>query len=118
MWTQLASMLSAVIDLGADAEFRLEQHAAAECDSVGALEFVGRAVVDGDADPRPDVELTAEFCRDAGRRIAGFARGIESSENIGLERSRADPLAAPAELDVGAVLDVANCQSGDLMSWI
>ena len=59
MCTQLASTLSVVVDAGANAEFGLEQHAAAESDLVvgGSWNLLGRAVVDGDPEPGTDVDL-------------------------------------------------------------
>ena len=92
-------------DAGADADLGLEQHPAAERDLVGAEEIAGRAVVDGDADPRADEDAVAELRRQAGGGVAGVAGGVERPEGIGLERGPADPAAAPAELDVEAVLD-------------
>ena len=71
IWTQLASMLSAVVDLGADPELGLEQHAAAEVDLVvgQVLEFSRRAGVDRNAEAGPDVDPLAELRRHADRGV-------------------------------------------------
>ena len=87
MCTQLASTLTRSLIRDADAEFRLEQHAASERDLVdGRLIFARRSGVDGDPEPRPDVDSVAELRRQSDRRIAGVAGGIERTEHIGLQR--------------------------------
>ena len=64
------------------AELGLEQDAAAECDLVGAvMNFVGRAVVDRDAEAGPDVDPAAEFRRQADRGITGVRRRVLSAPN-------------------------------------
>ena len=60
--------------LGADADLRLEQHAAAESDLVGAEEFAGRAGVDGEPEAGTEYRIRrAELRREADRGIIGVA---------------------------------------------
>ena len=61
MCTQLASTLSRSLMLCADAELGLEQHPASEGDLVRPVEFAGRAGVDRDSEPGPDVALLAQW---------------------------------------------------------
>src|SRR5207249_3914854 len=99
----------AIVDLRADTELGLEQHAAAEIDLVvgEVLERLGGAGVDGEADAGPDVDALAELRGEADRSIARLPRRVQRAERIWLERRAEDLAPAVAEHHVRAGLDPA-----------
>ena len=111
MCTQLPSTLSRSFTWAP--MLRLEKDAAAERNPVAAEKTAGRTIVNGEAQPGPDVDGLADVepGREACGRIVRLAGRVERPKDIGLERDPkrlGDCPAAQAEHDVGSPLDPAE----------
>jgi hypothetical protein len=63
--------------------------------------------VDRQTQSRPDIDTVAELRRDSGHCIARVAGGVQRAETCRAERSPADPVTPPPELQVHSVFRVA-----------